>query len=89
MRFPTDDVQEPDKETMQKMFEEAENRIREEAAVDVAAQGQIRFSVWVSFAEVYNEYIYDLLEPLPNKKNVRRATLNLREDKNGSPYIKG
>ncbi|CAH1784367.1 unnamed protein product [Owenia fusiformis] len=80
------------KENIVKLFEEAENREREEAAISVEAQGQIKFSVWVSFAEVYNEYIYDLLEAIPskkNEKNFRRTTLKLSEDKNGSPYIKG
>ena len=48
-----------------------------------------RFLVWVSFCEIYNEYIYDLLEPIPKKKNARRHALILRDDKNGSPYVKG
>ncbi len=45
--------------------------------------------MWVSFCEIYNEYIYDLLEPIPKKKNARRHALALREDKNGAPFIKG
>ncbi len=48
-----------------------------------------RFLVWVSFCEIYNEYIYDLLEPIPKKKNARRPTLILRDDKNGAPYVRG
>ena len=71
------------------MFKEAEDRVREEAAIDVENQGQIRFSIWVSFVEVYNEYAYDLLEPMPKKKNARRAVLQLREDRNGIPYCRG
>jgi len=66
-----------------------ENRVREETAVDVGMQGQIRFSVWVSFAEIYNEQIFDLLEPMPKKKDARRPVLKLSEDRRGSPYIKG
>ncbi|XP_041377463.1 kinesin-like protein KIF20B isoform X5 [Gigantopelta aegis] len=71
------------------LFMDLENRVREETAVSVTDQGQIRFSVWVSFAEIYNEQIFDLLEPIPKKKNARRPILGLRDDKNGSPYIKG
>lgn len=72
------------------IFQELETRVREEGKVSVDEQGQVRFSVWVSFAEIYNEQIYDLLEPVPKKKkNYRRPCLKLSEDKNGSPYIKG
>lgn len=63
--------------------------MREETVVNVEDQGQINFSVWVSFAEIYNEQIFDLLEPIPKKKNVRRPILKLSDDKNGSPFIKG
>lgn len=57
--------------------------------MSVEEQGQVKFSVWVSFAEIYNEQIYDLLVPVPKKKNARRQCLKLSEDRNGSPYIKG
>ena len=30
-------------------------------------QGDIRFSVWVSFAQIYNEQIFDLPQPTPNQ----------------------
>uniref|UniRef100_A0A8C8SNX5 Kinesin-like protein n=1 Tax=Pelusios castaneus TaxID=367368 RepID=A0A8C8SNX5_9SAUR len=48
----------------------------------------VQFSIWVSFFEIYNEQIYDLLEmPLlgPSRK---RQTLRLCEDQTGSPYVK-
>ena len=66
-----------------------ESRVREEATVSIESQAQMRFSVWVSFVEVYNEQIFDLLEPLPKKKGAKRSVLQLREDKNGVPYVKG
>ena len=50
-------------------------------------QGHIQFSVWVCFAEIYNEQVYDLLDPLT--RNSKRKVLTLREDRNGNPYIKG
>ncbi|XP_021361015.1 kinesin-like protein KIF20B isoform X2 [Mizuhopecten yessoensis] len=71
------------------LLSEIEDRVREETAVSVEDQGSIRFSIWVSFAEIYNEQIFDLLVPIPKKKNVRRPILKLSDDKKGSPYIKG
>ncbi|XP_072562814.1 kinesin-like protein KIF20A [Paramormyrops kingsleyae] len=45
----------------------------------------MRFSIWVSFFEIYNEFLYDLLgAPSPRK----RATLRLCDDRNGNPYVK-
>ncbi|XP_048851329.1 kinesin-like protein KIF20A isoform X2 [Brienomyrus brachyistius] len=45
----------------------------------------VRFSIWVSFFEIYNEFLYDLLgAPSPRK----RATLRLCEDRNGQPYVR-
>jgi len=57
--------------------------------IDVKSQGNIRFAVWVSFGEIYNEQIFDLLLIPPSKKIARRPVLQLREDKHGRPYIKG
>lgn len=55
----------------------------------VSVEGQeVVFSVWVSFAEVYNENIYDLLEPV-GRRNHRRQNLALGEDNKGQVYIKG
>ena len=76
-------------ESSDRLFAELDNRVREDARVNVQDQGNIKFSVWVSFGEIYNEQLYDLLEPIPKKKNARRPCLKLSEDKNGSPYIKG
>lgn len=42
-------------------------------------------NVWVSFIEIYNESIFDLLQSV--KSN--RTRLSLGEDKNGKVYIKG
>ncbi|BFZ02160.1 hypothetical protein BsWGS_05199 [Bradybaena similaris] len=71
------------------MLPELENRDREELKVDVEDQGKIRFGIWVSFAEIYNEQIFDLLEPFPRKKNSKRPPLKICDDRNGNPYIKG
>ncbi|XP_046888743.1 kinesin-like protein KIF20B isoform X3 [Hypomesus transpacificus] len=46
-----------------------------------------KFSVWVSFCEIYNENIHDLLEPLPNGAQ-RRTVLRLSQDIKGNSFIK-
>ncbi|KAJ8716450.1 hypothetical protein PYW07_003077 [Mythimna separata] len=43
-----------------------------------------RHYVWVSFVEIYNEAVYDLLAP-PE----RRTKLRIREDTSGNVYVKG
>ncbi|XP_074095233.1 uncharacterized protein LOC141524943 isoform X2 [Cotesia typhae] len=43
-------------------------------------------AVWVSFAEIYNETIYDLLS---NDTSKRRPILKLATDNQGATYIKG
>ena len=53
----------------------------------------ITYTMWISFAEIYNENIYDLLKKIPEAKKkgekVRRTPLKMCDDRNGSPYIKG
>mgnify|MGYP001798271139 CR=1 FL=1 len=61
----------------------------ERTSIDTELQGDIRFSVWVSFAEIYNEQIFDLLEPISKSALTKRKTMQLREDRHGNPYIKG
>lgn len=43
--------------------------------------------IWVSFAEIYNEYVYDLLQPTPRRGQLR-PKLPLGQNANGAPYIK-
>ncbi|KAM9166046.1 kinesin-like protein KIF20A [Pangshura tecta] len=45
-------------------------------------------SVWVSFCEIYNEYVYDLMDVLAISKNQRRKVLKICEDQGGNSYIK-
>ncbi|XP_053571861.1 kinesin-like protein KIF20A [Bombina bombina] len=47
-----------------------------------------QFSAWVSFFEIYNEYIYDLLDQFPSSKNQKRNTLKICDDQSGSSYVK-
>lgn len=48
----------------------------------------MQFSIWVSYYEIYNEFLYDLLDASPSRL-LKRATLRLSEDKMGNAYIKG
>ncbi|XP_022046255.2 kinesin-like protein KIF20A [Acanthochromis polyacanthus] len=48
----------------------------------------VQFSIWVSFYEIYNEFLYDLLDASPSLQPRKRATLRLSDDKQGNPYVK-
>uniref|UniRef100_A0A6J0TB41 Kinesin-like protein n=1 Tax=Pogona vitticeps TaxID=103695 RepID=A0A6J0TB41_9SAUR len=56
--------------------------------VSIMAQEDVQFSVWVSFFEIYNELIYDLLDSSTLGPNRKRPTLRLCEDQTGNPYVK-
>ncbi|XP_076300974.1 uncharacterized protein LOC143219072 [Lasioglossum baleicum] len=64
---------------MQKLLQE-ESPIRPSQCVDV------HYSVWVSFAEIYNEIVYDLLS---NENQKKRTPLKLVTDAQGTVFIKG
>ena len=79
------------------MFPMLKNRLRDTNIVKSARHSSesadIHFSVWISFAEIYNENIYDMLEKIPDVKRKgdkpRKIPLKLAEDKDGAVYIKG
>ncbi|XP_018607356.2 kinesin-like protein KIF20A [Scleropages formosus] len=48
----------------------------------------VQFSVWVSFFEIYNEFLYDLLDSTSSSHRRKRSTLRLCEDRHGNPYVK-
>lgn len=49
----------------------------------------VQFSIWVSFYEIYNEFLYDLLDASPSHQPRKRVTLRLSDDKQGNSYVKG
>ena len=58
------------------------------------SNSSLNYAIWVSFAEIYNENIYDLFEKMPEVKKGdtkpgRRSPLKLADDRGGSVYIKG
>ncbi|XP_055358431.1 kinesin-like protein KIF20B isoform X2 [Betta splendens] len=46
-----------------------------------------KFSIWVSFCEIYNENIHDLLDVLPTGA-LRRTALRLSQDVKGNAFVK-
>ncbi|XP_021938370.1 kinesin-like protein KIF20A isoform X2 [Zootermopsis nevadensis] len=69
------------------IFRDMQTQLSESSLVAIESE-EVVFSIWVSFAEVYNENVYDLLEPMELKKQ-KRQNLVLGEDKKGQVYIKG
>ncbi|XP_035388817.1 kinesin-like protein KIF20B [Electrophorus electricus] len=58
-----------------------------ERSLSLSTDLHTKFSVWVSFCEIYNEYIHDLLEQLPGNA-ARRTNLRLCQDIKGNSFIK-
>ncbi|KFV76976.1 Kinesin-like KIF20A [Struthio camelus australis] len=56
--------------------------------ISLTTTSDVQFSIWVSFFEIYNELIYDLLEAALPGQNRKRQTLRLCEDQTGNPYVK-
>jgi kinesin family protein 20 len=48
----------------------------------------ISYSVWISFAEIYNENIHDLFQKVPASKK-KRPSMKLCDDRLGNTYVKG
>ncbi|KAG7330038.1 hypothetical protein KOW79_006260 [Hemibagrus wyckioides] len=56
-----------------------------EGAVDDV---QCVYSLWVAYYEIYNEQVYDLLQPALSNRSKRRAALRLCEDSAGNSYVR-
>lgn len=56
--------------------------------ISLAVEPHTKFSVWVSFCEIYNENIHDLLEVTPNGAT-RRTALRLSQDVKGNAFVRG
>ncbi|XP_016892657.1 kinesin-like protein KIF20B isoform X3 [Cynoglossus semilaevis] len=61
--------------------------ITAEDRITLDVERHTKFSVWVSFCEIYNENIHDLLEPLPIG-TPRRTILRLSQDVKGNAFVK-
>lgn len=51
--------------------------------------GSSQFTLWVAFFEIYNECVYDLLQPSLCSKSKKRAALRVCDDGAGNAYVKG
>ncbi|XP_078499046.1 kinesin-like protein KIF20B isoform X2 [Lissotriton helveticus] len=65
-----------------------EEQAKDTGLSDLNEFSSVRFSVWVSFCEIYNECIYDLLEPISTSKFHKRKTLRLAQDIKGCSFVK-
>ncbi|XP_057703809.1 kinesin-like protein KIF20B isoform X1 [Corythoichthys intestinalis] len=58
-----------------------------EERLSLGEEAHDKFSVWVSFCEIYNENIHDLLEAAPGGTG-RRTALRLSQDAHGNAFVK-
>lgn len=68
-------------------FHDMQEQLNNSLLVNTEGKGSV-FSTWVSFAEIYNENVYDLLEPIGSGRQ-KRQNLALGVDNKGQVYIKG
>ena len=64
-------------------------RVADSTTINVEPHGNVKFAIWVSFMEIYNEQIFDLLDLTPIGKGKRRTVLKMGDDKDKNPYVKG
>uniref|UniRef100_A0A3B5B9W5 Kinesin family member 20B n=1 Tax=Stegastes partitus TaxID=144197 RepID=A0A3B5B9W5_9TELE len=58
-----------------------------EDKLSLEVEPHTKFSIWVSFCEIYNENIHDLLEAVPSGAP-RRTVLRLSQDVKGNAFVK-
>ncbi|XP_070783499.1 kinesin-like protein KIF20A [Enoplosus armatus] len=63
------------------------NSVSEADSFCLDVDSNVRFSVWVSFCEIYNDNIHDLLEQVPGGHH-KRTVLRLSQDVKGNSFIK-
>ncbi|XP_009702946.1 PREDICTED: kinesin-like protein KIF20B, partial [Cariama cristata] len=63
-----------------------EELLKDSEQSSTTVKNYMKFSVWVSFCEIYNECFYDLLIPISHDK--KRKTLRLAQDIKGCSYVK-
>nr|CAI5853528.1 unnamed protein product [Callosobruchus analis] len=64
-----------DKNLLQEQYRKMQNSLSLEPVADLEAGDDVYVSVWVSFAEIYNEFIYDLL--IFDQKNKDKLRLGM------------
>ncbi|XP_024875808.1 kinesin-like protein KIF20B [Temnothorax curvispinosus] len=74
-----------DKHQYMNTYKEMQKLLQEES-IRPSQCYDAHYSVWVSFAEIYNEIVYDLLS---NECQKKRIPLKLGADSNGRAFIRG
>lgn len=64
-----------------------QQRLSTEPIAILADSTDVSVGIWVSFAEIYNEYVYDLLQAEPGRGK-QRPKLRLAQDRKGNTIIK-
>ncbi|XP_012240128.1 kinesin-like protein KIF20A isoform X2 [Bombus impatiens] len=67
-------------------YKDMQKLLQEESPIRPSQCIGAHYSVWVSFAEIYNEIVYDLLS---NECQKKRTPLKLATDAHGRTFIKG
>lgn len=65
-----------------------EFQVHDDSCLDLQGLENQKFAIFVSFAEIYNEFIYDLLVETP-VRGKHRTPLKITQDKHKNFYIKG
>ncbi|XP_030012289.1 kinesin-like protein KIF20B [Sphaeramia orbicularis] len=76
--------------TSQSLYEDSptlETTVAADDRISLEMETLIKFSIWVSFCEIYNENIHDLLEMMPSGA-LRRTALRLSQDVKGNTFVK-
>eukprot|EP00079_Xenopus_tropicalis_P027840 XP_012822228.1 PREDICTED: kinesin-like protein KIF20B isoform X1 [Xenopus tropicalis] len=74
--------------TNSSMLSDMDIHVRQSEEFKLPLDSLAKFSVWVSFCEIYNECIYDLLDPISGDKSYKRKTLRLALDLKGYSFVK-
>lgn len=69
-------------------FEEFQLQDQGDSSLNLQGLQNQQFAIYVSFAEIYNEFIYDLLVETPARGR-HRPSLKISQDKHQNYYIKG
>lgn len=60
----------------------------EDFPLDIANVADCHYAMFVSFAEIYNNLVFDLLTE-PPETGKHRSSLKIQQDKNQNNYVKG
>uniref|UniRef100_A0A3B4X6G5 Zgc:56231 n=1 Tax=Seriola lalandi dorsalis TaxID=1841481 RepID=A0A3B4X6G5_SERLL len=63
------------------------DQVKQERSAKAAIFGSFK-ELWVAFFEIYNECVYDLLQPSLCSKSKKRAVLRVCDDGAGNTYVK-